>query len=486
LQKYLSRPTPVFLDLKKAEAQAKEAQIEAALERVRSRTMGMQKSEELKEVIQVVYDQFVHLNIDIEHTGFVLDYKARDDYHIWIADKLQVTSEVTIPYFDCEYYNLFNKAKENGTDFFAVNLSFEEKNRFYRKLLEIIPDVPEESKEFLFSCTGLAVSTVLLDNVCLYIENFSGIAYSDEENTTLMRFGKVFQQTYTRFLDLQKAEAQAREAQIEAALERVRSRAMAMRKTEELLEAAELVGIELFALGIKNMNVSYAFFDEGEKTASYYSVNPMDGKILPFAFAFPHTETEVMLSILSSWKKQEPFNVLELDEEETLKHQTWAGNYIKGIFDLKGIPFSIDEFLQISPKKAVIYTFNCSHGYLFTIGNARLTKVDEDTVLRITKVFDMTYQRFLDLKQAEAQAREAQIEAAWKESEAAQWQCRKALNWQMWPDYYSHRLKKWVLKPGPPVLMSGMMIIILIWTISPVLQVNTLNHILLIQHQLKH
>jgi len=43
-----------------------------------------------------------------------------------------------------------------------------------------------------------------------------------------MRFGKVFQQTYTRFLDLQKAEAQAREAQIEAALERVRSRTLAM------------------------------------------------------------------------------------------------------------------------------------------------------------------------------------------------------------------------------------------------------------------
>ena len=52
-----------FLDLQKAEAQAREAQIEAALERVRSRTMGMQKSEELKEVIQVVYEQFVHLNI---------------------------------------------------------------------------------------------------------------------------------------------------------------------------------------------------------------------------------------------------------------------------------------------------------------------------------------------------------------------------------------------------------------------------------------
>jgi hypothetical protein len=39
-------------------------------------------------------------------------------------------------------------------------------------------------------------------------------ALSDENAIILQRFAKVFEQTYTRFLDLQKAEAQAREAQI--------------------------------------------------------------------------------------------------------------------------------------------------------------------------------------------------------------------------------------------------------------------------------
>ena len=201
-----------FLDLQKAEAQAREAQIEAALERVRSRTMGMQKSEELKDVIQVVYEQFVHLNINIEHTGFVMDYKTRDDYDIWIADNLGVPSHVTIPYFDSVYYNRFNEAKEKGESFFATNLDFEEKNKFYKKLIEYIPGLPQETKEFLFSVPGLAVSTVLLDNVCLYIENFAGTPYTDEENATLMRFGKVFQQTYTRFNDLKLAEALAVQA----------------------------------------------------------------------------------------------------------------------------------------------------------------------------------------------------------------------------------------------------------------------------------
>ena len=57
-----------------------------------------------------------------------------------------------------------------------------------------------------------------------------------EAHDIFRRFAKVFEQTYTRFLDLQKAEAQAREAQIEIALERIRSRTMAMQNSEELEE----------------------------------------------------------------------------------------------------------------------------------------------------------------------------------------------------------------------------------------------------------
>jgi signal transduction histidine kinase len=237
---------------------------------------------------------------------------------------------------------------------------------------------------------------------------------SDEHFDILLRFAKVFDLTYTRFNDLKQAEAQAKEAKVEAALERVRSRAMAMHKTDELLDAAELIYRELSALGVTSMNISYAFVDENEKFGSYYSVNPVDGKTLPFPFIFPHTETDVMLSLLSSWKKQESFNVIELDEQATLKHQTYIGEHIqKQIAENNPeIPFTLDAFLAISPKKAVIYNFNFTQGYIFIIGNTHLTTEQEQMLLRFTKVFDLTFRRFLDLKQAEAQAREAQIELA--------------------------------------------------------------------------
>ena len=123
--------------------------------------MGMQKSEELKEVIRVVYEQFVHLKINVDHAGFVVDYKPKGDWHFWIADEQDIPSKITHPYFESVWANQFNEAKEKGADFFATNLNFEEKNKFYNELLSYVNGLPEASKDFYLSCPGLAISTVL-------------------------------------------------------------------------------------------------------------------------------------------------------------------------------------------------------------------------------------------------------------------------------------------------------------------------------------
>src|SRR6187402_3999876 len=75
-------------------------------------------------------------------------------------------------------------------------------------------------------------------------------SFTDEQHSILRRFAKAFGQAYTRFLDLQKAEAQAKEAQIEAGLERVRSRAMAMQSSEELNVLIGTVFTELTKLDL--------------------------------------------------------------------------------------------------------------------------------------------------------------------------------------------------------------------------------------------
>ena len=63
----------------------------------------------------------------------------------------------------------------------------------------------------------------------------------------------MFDLAYRTYTDITKAEAQAREAQIEAALERVRARTMAMHKSDDLTSAVATVFEELRTLGLKTI-----------------------------------------------------------------------------------------------------------------------------------------------------------------------------------------------------------------------------------------
>lgn len=393
-----------FLDLKKAEVQAREAQIEVALERVRSRSIGMQKSEELKDVIQVVYEQLVHLNINTEHAGFIMDYKERNDYYTWIADQFGSPSQVTLPYFDCVYYNRFNIAKEIGQDFFTITLNKKEKDKFYKILFNNIPGFPENSKKIIFDQPGFTISTVLLENVALYIENFTGISYTDEENKILIRFGKVFQQTYTRFLDLQKAEAQAREAQIETALERVRSKTMAMQKSDELQEAAALMFQQIQLLNIPSWSCGYNIFKKEDDTGVSWMSN--HGQLQP-AFQFPLKGISTWIRFKTSKENNENFWIEELQGVELKKHY----KYIFSVIGADTIVAQNKKNKLSVPAYQVNHVVNFSHGNLLFITYEKVPEA-HDIFIRFAKVFEQTYTRFLDLQKAEAQERESQIQLA--------------------------------------------------------------------------
>ncbi len=402
-----------YNDIALAELQAREAQIELALERVRARTMAMQKSEELKEVIQLVYEQFVHLKINVDHAGFVVDYTPKGDWHFWIADEQDIPSKITHPYFESVWANQFNEAKEKGADFFATNLNFEEKNKFYNELLSYVPGLPEASKDFYLSCPGLAGSTVLFDNVSLYIENFSGIPYSDEENKILMRFGKVFQQTYTRFLDLQKAEAQAREAKIEAALERVRSLALGMRKSEEVGNVTDQFFTELTKLSVDVIGCSIVVIDEDNdkmelwRARSNIAVKPFDST----SFA---ESMDLLKKYMPDWfptfikalGKRKNYLIDEL----LAKRRSQFINLIAEQYKYSGVEKS--QLLKNAPEKITTHYIFFKLGYLGLLGEKKLSDENLSIAQRFVEVFDFAYTRFLDIKKAEAQAREAEIELA--------------------------------------------------------------------------
>jgi signal transduction histidine kinase/ketosteroid isomerase-like protein len=399
-----------FLDLQKAEAQAREAKIEAALERVRSRSMAMHKSEELKDVIKVVLEQFIHLSINVEHAGFYIDYKAHDDMHIWLADPNIEPFYTTLPYFDTTTWNSFLEAKTKGTTLHTDLLDFKTKNIFYKSLFKLFT-VPEEAKQFYMQCKGLAVSTVLLDNVGLYIENFSAIPYTDEENKILIRFGNVFQQTYTRFLDLQKAEAQAKEAQIQLALERVRARTMAMQKSDELPEAATLLFQQVQSLGMPAWSAGYCTWDEDMPTSqaalSAVTLWMSSEGVLQPPFTAPTTKDELFIQMRKGYEQGKTLHVVEMGGKKLEKHY----EYMRTLPVVGEILDSIIKAGHPLPTFQIMHQAYFSKGFLLFITYEPVPE-SHDIFQRFAKVFDQTYTRFIDLQKAEAQAREAQIETA--------------------------------------------------------------------------
>ncbi|HSB92285.1 MAG TPA: ATP-binding protein, partial [Flavitalea sp.] len=320
--------------------------------------------------------------------------------HIWLADEHAVPTQIVIPYFDSPHWNSFKKAKANGDDLFVNLLNFEEKNKFYRELFTLVP-VPDETLNYYLNCPGLAGSTVLLENIGLYIENFSGIPYTDEENKTLMRFGKVFQQTYTRFLDLQKAEAQARESHIEAALEKVRGKAMAMHNSNDLSVTACMVFTELRKLNITPIRCGVGLLNKDSRKSQLYSTT-----------STAHHES---LSLVG-WVMLDKHPVLSNIYEHWLRNEDYfpqlAGEEIKPYYQeiLKGLPVAMPE--STDGKMEFGSFISISVGCLYTWSAQPYNETEIRILKRFAAIVDLTFRRYIELKKSEASAREAVKQAA--------------------------------------------------------------------------
>jgi hypothetical protein len=108
------------------------------------------------------------------------------------------------------------------------------------------------------------------------------------EEQVFIRFAKVFEQTYTRFLDLQKAEAQGRESQIQLALERVRARTMAMQHSGELREIAAAVHDQILGLGFTSGFCSIVIMDRISGDMTWWMFFP--GKEYPESYHMPFVD----------------------------------------------------------------------------------------------------------------------------------------------------------------------------------------------------
>jgi serine phosphatase RsbU (regulator of sigma subunit)/ketosteroid isomerase-like protein len=385
-----------FLDLQKAEAQAREAKIEAALERVRSRSMAMHSSDEFVEASDVMFDQLKKLRIKTLRIGIGIMNTENNTVEIWSRSEIKGKAKNKIlgvvpaglhPIFD----NMVKAWKENKPFFSSARVGDEVKE-YYEKLATCLsyPEPKEfnerESVTTFFFAQG-SLNVISLDPL------------SEEECNIMIRFAQVFGQIYQRFLDLKNAEAQAREAKIEAALERVRSKAMAMHSSEDLAQTVDTFFSELKGLKVAPHRSGVGIINPESRSVNIHATTATQAnEIKTVVGKLKLSGHPILDSIYKNWKLQKEY------------HPILHGNEILEYYKVMNPQVTFPDFAGDEVQYG--YYFYFKEGGVFAWTDRELAESDLQIFRRYTSVLSLTYRRYIDLKEAEARAREAEQQAS--------------------------------------------------------------------------
>jgi signal transduction histidine kinase len=383
-----------FLDLQKAEAQAREAQIEAALERVRSRTMAMHSSQDVDMIVTTLFDELLKLGVDKSiRSGIGIMDKSRR-MEVWTASaNPSGNTALDKGILDMGIHQLLIEVQEAWEAKKTTN-SYDLVGDDLIRYFKAINDAPEYS--FLVDFEKLPNKIIHYDfffpEGALFA--FSPTPLSDEISRVFMRFASVFGQTYRRYLDLKKAETQAREATLEAALERVRGKAMAMHNTSDLLSTAGVLFAEIRKLGINSFRSGVGLLTIQNRQVELYSATTSgitdNLPVVGWALLDGH---EVLTEVYDCWLRKE--DCFPLLKGESLK------TYYQRINSTFTVPAE-----QTEQYEQYGYFLSFSEGMFYGWSEQPYTEDQIQILHRFKSIVDLTFRRFLELQRVEATALE--------------------------------------------------------------------------------
>jgi hypothetical protein len=384
-----------YSDIALAEAQAREARLEASLERVRASAMAMHSTEELKSVGEIIFHELKSLGFaDIRNTEIIINKDEEESIRSYYCD-YGVCGTMEVGYKTNPILHQWANDLKKASDAFVPVVISEKEMPAWRKFREEIGYLPDEKLNAASSVYYYSYSTGL---GALSVSSFAPI--SDEQMKMLERFRNVFALAYRRYVDVALAEAQAHEAQIELALERVRARTMAMQHSDEFNETSFVLFQQFKELGALSEQVSIAVFNEETETVSVF------GTFQGSAFGKPYevgiSEQSLLTRIYLAYKSGEKATVIDLYGEKLRQYNVWRNK----LRDVASYPTDVRE-----NDHWIVHLAFFSKGALSFSTFEEATPETLKLLERFAGVFDLTYTRFLDLQKAEGQAREAKIEA---------------------------------------------------------------------------
>ena len=398
-----------FEDLQKAEEQAREAQIELSLERIRTQVTTMQESSDLFDIVVSMRNEFLSL-------GHSADYF----WHMrWLPDsyEMSMTSEdgdrvgmvISIPRFVHKNIPGLHEWEASDEPTYVLALDGEgawdyiEKMNTHGKYKLADPNAP--SREDIEHIGGL---TFIIARTTHGEIGYSlpGVVPDPPKDAvdTLVRFAGVFDLAYKRFEDLKKAEAQAYDSKVETSLERVRGMAAAMNHSDDLMQIAEAMFKEMEILKINPLRYGLGMIDSEKKEAELWASTVNDGNYLDMLGTLPLTWHPMLCKVFEVWESQHEELIYELKGEELSLYYQKVGAVNPHIPDLESLQDPQNTIIQY----VSFFPFKTGALYAFTEGEP--DEAGKSILKRFANVFEQAHIRYDDLQIQEQQARQIREE----------------------------------------------------------------------------
>jgi signal transduction histidine kinase len=384
--------------------------------------MGMQGSEELPEVANMLFLEVQELGIPAWSCGYCILTEDRRSSTCIMSSEGTVQKPFLLPHLGEPSFEEWDDFVHGDQKFFTQELKGEAIDSHY-DFMKSLPQLTPVFQDLLDA--GLSLPDYQINHLCKFSHGFLlFITYKEvpASHNIFKRFTSVFEQTYTRFLDLKKSEKRAREAEIDLSLERVRSQVTAMQASSDLFDIVVNMRKEFISLG---HNADYFWHMRWLPDVYEMSMTSEDGNRLGMVINVPKFVHD-QIPGLAEWEKgSDPTYVLALDADEAwayIENMNKHGDYEVADPDAP----SKEDIEHIGGLTFIIArTSHGEIGYSLPGMVPNPPKDAIDTLMRLAGVFDLAYKRFEDLQESEQQARlileeRDRLEVALKELHATQ------------------------------------------------------------------
>ena len=402
---------------------ARAAQVETAIERVRSVALAMQTHQDLPTVSAAVFREIQALDFKALNTVIGIIAEQRDHISQWtvlpadlpiedeslnelfaqveVYDGIHVAHEPLVPSkfrqvhsfwnevlgaFDQDAYPLHRSKRWTLAELFAESERLVELDLWTPELAERVRDwYPGDLDLSFFRCKQS------------YLSIHRQAPLEPGEIEELKRFADVFDFAYDRFLDLQEKERRARLSQIEAGLEGVRAEVAAMQQSTDIFKMVARVSQALRELEIPCLTFGFNLFDNDAKIwTAYFEHNLEQASQIDLTKAL---EFEYIHTLYTHWKAgQTWYRHTAKDEFEPLLRFYLQMGYLNDeIFH---------QTLNMFPQEGCwILDIPFHQGTLALISPTPLDQEQIALVERFTQSFALGYVRYLDFQRLESQNR---------------------------------------------------------------------------------